>query len=419
MIGNHLGKIEHSVIRRSFVILSMTAPAMLLNLGLVYASSIMLASDQFGIFYLAITLTNIIFAPSVILTLFYSRFIVETSDLYGETTTFHIIGKYVKFVCFWSFVFSLVILGIALSVGYLHKITAIELIFIIILVDLLAYIAETARTSLQGLQRFTHLGLYTLAWMFFRFFLALLGLHLFGSVAAGLMGVAISALFVFPMFFFWLKKKTMHTAYPKVLPRFPSFYKISPIAIGYATFVVISNLDIVLAYFVLSEQELGVYAASTILPKGVLLITMPVMQVIFPVIVKRVQGSGLDRSLTIRAFTITIAVATVGAMSILLFDDLLCTSEFGIAHCSLSLLPLLTISSIPFCLVRLFTMFHYATHRDWLPMLLLIPALMFSVFILESSVDKEDLARYFVTFSCATCFFYTLIVAGTFKPNNT
>lgn len=414
---NKLGHWQHSVIRRSVVVLAFSGPAMLFNLGLAYVATTLLSPDEFGIFYLAITITNVAFAPSVVLTLFYSRYFVVTAAKMGEQATLHVIRDYVKKVSLWAGLLSFVTLAGLLAFGELIGISAPKIIFLIVLTDYLAYIAETARAAMQGLHQFVRLGLYTMFWMGFRFLLAIAGLVLFETVSAGLLGVALSAMMVFPYFYVRLNKQLKFPA-PETKLKLPKFSNILPVALGYSTFVLISYLDILLAYFVLNQSELGAYSASTVLPKGIILLTMPIMQVVFPVIVGKHHGVLLKPELIVRSIAITLFTAIFAATALILSDVLLCSGDFGIKYCQTSLITTMALAAIPLCLVRLFVMIQFAMGRDWMPLLLIVPTLIYFAYAYQFTTGMQQLAAEFMVFSYGLFIYYSfflLFQSGTIR----
>src|SRR5690554_5084889 len=76
---------QNSILRRSLLLLAFTVPAAALNLGLIYAANLLLDHVAFGIFYLAVTIVNVLFAPSQVLSFFYSRALVQINAQHGES----------------------------------------------------------------------------------------------------------------------------------------------------------------------------------------------------------------------------------------------------------------------------------------------------------------------------------------------
>ncbi|MBT4702593.1 MAG: hypothetical protein HOB79_16105 [Rhodospirillaceae bacterium] len=390
---------QDSVIRRSLVVLGFSGAAMLFNMGLAYVATILLSLPEFGIFYLAITITNVIFAPSIVLTLFYSRHFVVVAKKLGEQAAYSAIHHYIKRVSVWSGLAALVLLIGLLSIGEQIGLRAPIIIVLIVLIDYLAYITETSRAAMQALHQFVRLGLYTLSWMAFRFLLAIAGLWLYGSVSVGLLGVALSAIVVFPFFYAWLKKQTKGVQAPVEL-ELPKFRKILPVALGYSAFVVISYQDILLAYFVLSQSDLGIYTASTILPKGIIVLTLSVMQVVFPVMVGQQHSAELRAGLIARSTIITVGAAIIASGMLIASSGLVCSGTLGIRHCQTDLISTMALAVIPLCIVRLLIMIQFARSKDWTPFLLLAPpTLAYVAYSYVYTSGVQQLATEFTMFS--------------------
>ena len=64
---------------------------------------------------------------------------------------------------------------------------------------------------------------------------------------------------------------------------------------AFVGFVLFNNADIFLAYLILSPADLGIYTASSVLPKAIVTATQPVVQIILPVVIS-IQGEGEDTS---------------------------------------------------------------------------------------------------------------------------
>src|SRR5262249_11502470 len=56
---------------------------------------------------------------------------------------------------------------------------------------------------------------------------------------------------------------------------------------SYSLFVLINNIDILFGYALMPRLALSTYAASALLPKAIVLATLPVAQIVLPVIVER------------------------------------------------------------------------------------------------------------------------------------
>lgn len=131
------------------------------------------------------------------------------------------------------------------------------------------------------------------------------------------------------------------------------FRGILPFAIEYGLFVLITNTDILIAYLVLSNQDLGVYAASSVLPKAIVTATQPVSQIMLPVM-KAMGGNERPRTAAfLKAIAICAVFSVAGAALLFYSGNLVCNERFGIRFCSPSLLGILALSAIPLGLIRI------------------------------------------------------------------
>lgn len=393
---------ERSVFRRSLLVQALAAPAALFNLALLYLATSVLEAASFGIFYLAIIVSNVLFAPSVVLTVYYSRHFVQVAQAMGEDHAIASIGRYVVKVARWSGLALIAQMVALLLLGKLVGVTAFSIIMLIVLIDYFAYLAETGRCAMQGLKRFITLAMYTLGWLFFRMVLGLGGLYLFDSIKAGLLGIAVSPLSVFLPFAMWLWRRSKaaklapDTRSAPSLPTLPPLARIGPVAIGYSVFALVMYLDVVIAYLSLGGQALGTYTASSVLPKGIVLLTLPIVQVVFPIMV----GSHHNNTLTTRVIiNAGLASALAPAVLIAIMTGLgthVCGGAYGVRNCDPTLMAWQMGAVIPLCLIRLLVLLEFARHRDWLPGVLAVPAAAWAVLSLFMNQDTMSLAFSFL-----------------------
>lgn len=180
-----------------------------------------------------------------------------------------------------------------------------------------------------------------------------------------------------------------------------------PMALSYGGFIAISYLDILLGYIILAPEALGRYAATAILPKGILIATTPVLQVLFPVVLRSEAVPGRKLLLVLKALAFTILL--VGMAVLLLHAGTLwvCGGWIGLRLCQSTLFGPIAWSILPLCLLRVVVVAQFARGRDLHPLWLIPFAGLFVMLSLIEPVTSERLASGFLVFSWLILLVYT------------
>jgi hypothetical protein len=237
-----------------------------------------------------------------------------------------------------------------------------------------------------------------------RFAFGCVGLWIFGTVWGGLAGVILSAPVVFLLFFGFKPLASQSSQLVEQSP--PGIGDLVPFAIGYAIFAAAAHADIIVAYLKFAPYQLGVYSASSVLPKGILMLTLPIIQLAFPLMVGKHVDATPGFQVILKGFLLTGAVAMSGVMVTLLFREPICASQFGIATCDVPTMIYGALAMVPFALVRFLVSVDYSAHRDWVPSLLIIPLAVFVGVNSELSNDPAGLAMLFALFSLIALLLY-------------
>lgn len=402
-----LGRVQRSILRRGAMLLGISAPAFVINLSLYYVAARLLPPAQFGVLYLAITMSNVLFAPSVVISIYYSRHLVLLHNERGEHVTLHAVATLIAAVARAGALLSLATMGVLLLVRVWLGVQSIPVIVLVVLTTYAAYVADTARIAYQGLSRFFRLGIYFLSWCIARVGLCVVGLQLLERVWAGLVGIGVGVMAVFSVFYAGLRLRLRASERPADL-KLPAPKLMLPVALGYGLFIGISYLDIFLGYLLLGQEALGRYSASSVLPKGLLVITMPVVQVLFPAIVGHGRDGGVGLRMLGKGALLTLATAGGAAAVIYLAADYVCAGQYGIKLCERLPMGAMLVAAVALCLVRVLVVAQFARGRDWHPLLLVFPTVAYAVIAATSPVDILDMAQQFAMFAVALLLFYGL-----------
>jgi O-antigen/teichoic acid export membrane protein len=396
-----------SVVRRLFVLATFVGPAFLANLLVYYFTARILSPENFGLFYVAVTTGYVAFSGSLVLNIFFTRYLVQVNGAVSAARRIQrVVGFWGALVSFAAFV---LLVGAARFIG-----PQSPLIVLLLVIDTyLSYLADFGRAFLQSRHETWRLGSYTLAWTVLRLVLCVLGSAVFGTVWAALLGSAIAAALIFAGLQLLMARAERRDralgAEPVKAPKLPAFHTLLPVAFGYGLSMVITNLDILLIYFLLKNQDIGIYSASSVLPKGILAVTVPLSQMLFAVMIGDHESDQVFRVVirkTISAIGLMTGAASLGVW---LFTPWLCGGSIGLKLCAPAPLHLLLPSAVALSLLRISVLLEFVRQRDWLILSLLIPAAGYLLFAWYSKPAVDMLALQFTVFSVATLAFFTIV----------
>jgi O-antigen/teichoic acid export membrane protein len=239
-----VARYQNSVIRRSTILLGLVIPAFGANFFTYYFADKLLAPESFGLFYVATTVSNVLFSGSLILNLFVTRYLVSAVRTTGELSAFAAIRKMENTVIIWGTLCAAIIFLILLVIGKQIGTQSWFIIMLVVLDAFTAYIVDLGRALLQSLRKTVALGLYTLVWMVLRFLLCLLGILAFNTVWGALLGIVVSAIIIFVGFHIWIARST--GSVQTTAPSLPSPIALVPAILSYGLLIAVSNLDVML-----------------------------------------------------------------------------------------------------------------------------------------------------------------------------
>lgn len=396
-----------SIVRRSAIVLGFTLPGMVLNLLLLYVAAELMQAEAFGVLYVAISAANTLVAPSHILTLFYTRHFVEAGITGGSEQIVHAFRRFVRRIWLWGLPISaLVFVAIGIA-GLALEITAFGVVILIVLIAFGAYLGDSVRAALQSLQRFVALGAYGLVWMALRFVLgtaAILGL---GTAWAALCGLFLAGVAVFLGGYRHLTHGRPAPAEPATDPALGT---LPAIALSFGFLIAIFYLDVMLAYILLDGEALGTYSASSVIPKGIIIATVPILQVFFPTFLfSRQETVRLKSALLLKGLAATLVIAGAVIALLLAAPDAVCGGSYGISRCDAPVMVMIAIGTLPLCILRVLVVVQFARGREWHPVWLALPTLLFVAWAGVRGVEVAELASSFAVFSYALLLYYAVI----------
>ncbi|MAM69243.1 MAG: hypothetical protein CMM12_10850 [Rhodospirillaceae bacterium] len=404
---------QGSVVRRSTLLLALVVPGFLGNFGLMLLAANLLPAPQFGVFYLATALISVLTAPTLMLAFYISR-TTAAEAAKGEDRVWRAIPGLIALVGRRAALAAFAVLVVLVLIGLALDITSMRALVMVMVVVWLTVMSDTARGLLQGLQKFHALGLLTTGHMMARLAFGVMGIALFSAAWGGLAGIAIAtafAAFVLPAVALRrMQRKEVQAA--RLAP--DRMMDIAPFAISYGLTLFACWADVIVAYLVLDRATLGVYAASSVLPKALLTATLPVLQVAFPVAVNATSSRTPDHTPPLaRTLGITLLIGVTGILFVLALQDTLCGGHWGIRLCRPDWLLPLFVATLAFCLVRAIAVVQLGRARDLHPVLLTLPVVGFVAWVLLSVPDGGKLVNGSVVFAIAALVWY----AAFLRPN--
>lgn len=393
---------QGSAFCRRFLLPVLLASAFAARLAEPYFAARLFSSERFGIYFVANTISAILFSGSLVLNIFFIRYLVSATHADSDAVVFARTLRLERVVVRWGGVVSAAtlvgMLGIAKSIGF-----ELPLLILLVITDTYtSYVAELGRVVAKAQRRTLLLGSYTLLWSILRLGLCLGGIWLFGTVAGAFIGIIASTLIAYLGIRFWISWRAPGVSAD--ISELPSIGVFIPAILGYGLVMVVSNLDVVLGYLALNQEDLGIYSASVMLPKAMLVLTTPLLlQMLFPMIVGEQPtlsplGVIIGKSEVATFLLVGAAIAFLWATS-----DAVCGGIWGMPLCQPKLLNILLVSVLPTALLRLLVFVEFAKGRAWKVKWLVLPTLLYVGFTFAMPRTIPVAAGFAIFGSAAVC----------------
>ena len=124
---------KKSVIRRTFLQAAIIVPGFAANFIIYFFAGRFLARDEFGLFYVALTIGNVLFSAGLILNVFFTRYLVHVIQSNGKDAVFHAIRRIEKVVVLTGLVIStLLFFGLSIVSNYIGVQSRLVILLIIL-----------------------------------------------------------------------------------------------------------------------------------------------------------------------------------------------------------------------------------------------------------------------------------------------
>jgi O-antigen/teichoic acid export membrane protein len=397
----------NSVVRRTLLLLCLMGPAFATNLLLYYLAAELLAPESFGLFYVAITISNVLYSGSFVLNIFFTRhltFLVNTasaSAAYAARRPIRLLV--IRYGALAALACILVLYGLGQELG----VQSWPIIILIVLDAYSAYVLDVDRAVLQSLRKTVYLGGLSLTWMLLRFVLGVGGMVLLGTAVGALLGVVLASFVLIACLALMFSAADAKSA--TVLPPLPSLRALVPVVLGYASLIVVSNMDVLLAYLLLKDSTLGVYSASSVLPKGILVVVTPLLQMLYPMMVWHDRAPANVRLIVQKSAGTIFLLSSAMALAVFAFSGLLCGGSWGLRLCQPFPLHDLLVATVMLSVLRALVLIQSARGRDWMALSLLLPAGAYFWIAAISNRNVDTVAREFMTFTGALLLYFVVM----------
>jgi O-antigen/teichoic acid export membrane protein len=372
---------RHSIIRRSLLLTSFYISGHGFYYLLLLIANAMLDPTGFGRLYTGWAVLNVLVAPISIIALLLSSYFAQAHSSKGPAYVSRMLARIAAIVLPWTAATVLVLELLFYLGGRLIGVDSLALTLVLPLTAVSFLGVEIVRSSLQGTLRFVAYGASWFLWCVAQCAVGAAGLLLTRSPWGCFAGMLAANLLTLGGLCWAVAGRG--PAAPDVTgdsPKLASYSLRRALAFcsAFVGFVLFNNTDIFLAYLILSPADLGIYTASSVLPKAIVTATQPVVQIILPVVIS-IQGEGEDTSQAVmKAIFAAFALGAAAFVVLWAGSDLACGAPHGIRFCTTPLMLLLAAAAVPLSVIRTLVTADVAHGRYWLPHLPFLALIAFA-----------------------------------------
>ena len=312
--------------------------ANLFNYGYQMLMARMLLPAEYGVLASLLAMFMILSVISPAFQLSAAKYTATARTEGGETQVRALWGHFLKRALVVGLAGSVLALALLPALSRLLHVDSIGLLVLLAASFLFALALPVNMGVLQGLQRFAMLSVGMLGTTFIRIALGVslvaLGLGVYGAFLPLLVGFIV----VFGLTLVPLRKLPRGNASPPVAG-WAAYIGWTSLALG--AFVVLANMDVVLAKYYLDADTAGEYAAVAVLGRIVLFAPVGAIFVMFPKTADRSLPASRRRALLTLSLLYTLATAGVVLAAYALFPNAIVSALVGGQYASISssLLP--------------------------------------------------------------------------------
>lgn len=379
---------RHSIIRRSLILTTFYISGHGFYYLLLLIANGMLDPIGFGRLYTGWAVLNVLVAPISIIALLLSSYFAQANASKGPAFVSGMLARVATIALPWTAATVLLLEIVFYVGGRLIGADSLALILVLPLTAVSFLGVEIVRASLQGTLRFVAYGASWFLWCVAQCAVGAVGLLLTRSPWGCFAGMLVANLLTLGGLCWAVAggaAADVTADSPKLAPY--SLRRALAFCSAFVGFVLFNNADIFLAYLILSPADLGIYTASSVLPKAIVTATQPVVQIILPVVIS-IQGEGEDTSQAVmKAIFAAFALGAAAFVVLWLGSDLACGAPHGIRFCTSPLMLLLAAAAVPLSVIRTLVTADVAHGRYWLPHLPFLALVAFAAVMMLTKVS--------------------------------
>ena len=299
---------RHSIVIRSSGVTLVFVLAHGLGYVMMLAANYLLDAAAFGVFYTAWVALTVLMAPATAILMVLGRVLADAAVTLGRAAVARLTLQLLRRCLWWGVPAALCVGLVLVGIGALAGSDSWRILLLIPLTTLVLIVVEVLRTSFQALLLFGWSSALLVASQTAQLALGLPAMAITRRVWPSFLGVLVAAALACGSFVPWFVREarrdrgTAHQRLPLSLGRE------TRLVASYSLFVLITNMDILVGYGLLSRGALSVYAASALLPKAIVLATLPVAQIVLPVIVEQNADGRPTRHAGLTALALVLAM---------------------------------------------------------------------------------------------------------------
>ena len=289
----------------------------------------MLSVAEYGIFSALMAMIVVIGAPMTTLSMIISR---RVSTYRSEQDN----GK-LGYLFYWInrkllLIAVVLIVLVVFNIKPLQNFLLIEKsahLYLLLIILLIAFPQAVNNAYLQGLQYFKWLSVSGVLATLLKIIIAVILIY-FGLGVAGALGGVIFSTFIILILTYVVLRPSLSKNNASISNTTHLLFKSAmPVLLANVAFAVMTQIDMVLVKYYFSEQEVGIYAAASILGKAVMYLPGGIAMALFPMVAENHASGKSSAHLMFQAVGVTALLSLTGALFYYFFADSIIVLLYG------------------------------------------------------------------------------------------
>ena len=289
----------------------------------------MLSVSEYGIFSALMAMIVVIGAPMTTLSMIISR---RVSTYRSEQDN----GK-LGYLFYWInrkllLIAVVLIVLVVFNIKPLQNFLLIEKsahLYLLLIILLIAFPQAVNNAYLQGLQYFKWLSVVGVLATLLKIIIAVILIY-FGLGVAGALGGVIFSTFIILILTYVVLRPSLSKNNASISNTTHLLFKSAmPVLLANVAFAVMTQIDMVLVKYYFSEQEVGIYAAASILGKAVMYLPGGIAMALFPMVAENHASGKSSAHLMFQAVGVTALLSLTGALFYYFFADSIIVLLYG------------------------------------------------------------------------------------------